>query len=265
MFCTTRRIRSTLALAALAASAACDSSPTEELPPPSIDLTTSTRTVAAGTPLQLTANVTEADGSASRRNVSWESSDPTLATVSSSGRVTAVESGRVVITASAGGSSDTLHLTAMRAPNAGGPQSTFLRFTSTPGDYIGGGQTQSYVLGSGSFSGGMIQSNAVRVRYDGGGATWWYTELAAPQGQPLKVGTYQNATRYPFQAPTSPGLDFSGSGRGCNQLSGRFTIHDIAYTHEGQLQRLHATFRQHCENGPSYLDGEVAVFLNPLR
>lgn len=266
---TFRPIRSAVALAALVASAACEGSPTEELPmkelpPPSVDVTAPTRTVAAGTPLQLAASVTEADGSASRRAVAWSSSDPSIATVSNTGRVDAVESGGVVITARAGGTADTLHLTAMRAPNPGGPQSTFLRFVSSPGEYIGEGQTQNYALGSGRFT-GMMEANHARATYDAGGGTWWWVRLAVPQGQPLRVGTYQNATRWPFQAVTEPGLDFSGSGRGCDHISGRFTIHDVAYTHEGELQRLHATFRQYCNFSTKYLDGEVALFLNPLR
>ena len=40
---------------------------------------------------------------------------------------------------------------------------------------------------------------------------------------------------------------------------------DIAVDHEGRLHRFHATFRQHCEAGSTYLDGEVAVLLRPLR
>lgn len=259
--------RTTLPFALAVALAACGDSPTEqekELPPPSVELSTTTRTVAAGTPLQLDAAVKEADGSSSTRPVQWESSDPTIATVNNAGRVSAVESGPVTITASVGGTSDTLQITAMRAPNPGGPQSTFLAFTSTQGDFIGGGQSARYTLASGSWSGGMMPNRrGVNARFQAGG-TWWLAEFAAPAGKPLTVGVYQNAARYPFQE-AAPGLDFAGSGRGCNVLTGYFTIHDIAYTHEGQLQRLHASFRQHCERGPSYLDGQIAILLNPLR
>jgi hypothetical protein len=245
--------------------AACDS-PTEELPPPTVALTAPTRTVAAGTPLQVSATVTEASGKASTRKITWESSDPAIAAVDASGRVTANESGPVTITASVGGTSDTLHVTAMRAPNPGGPQSTFLAFSSTPGDYIGQGQTVGYGLSSGSWNATTAAGRReVHIRYDGGGLNWWYLEFAAPQSQGLKVGTYQGAARWPFQPATSPGLSFSGNGRGCNTLTGRFVIHDIAIDHEGKLHRLHATFRQHCEGGASYLDGEVAILQQPLR
>jgi hypothetical protein len=53
---------------------------------------------------------------------------------------------------------------------------------------------------------------------------WWYLRLAAPDGANLSVGSYANATRWPFQETTAPGLDFSGNGRGNNRLTGSFNI-----------------------------------------
>ena len=97
------------------------------------------------------------------------------------------------------------------------------------------------------------------------GAGNWNLALAAPQGQRLKVGTYEGATRWPFQAATVPGLSFYGQGRGCNTVTGRFVIHDIAIDHEGRVHRLHVTFRQHCEGGSAYGDGEAAVLQFPMR
>ena len=44
----------------------------------------------------------------------------------------------------------------------------------------------------------------------------WRLEFAAPQGQPLAVGYYSAARRYPF-TPFN-GLSVSGSGRGCNNV-----------------------------------------------
>ncbi len=235
-----RLARGTLPLAALLSFTACES-PTEERPPPAIVLTVPTQTVTAGSTLQVSATVTETDGSASTRRIQWQS-------------------------ASVGGTTQSVEITVMRAPNPGGPQSTFLRYTSTPGDWIGQGQTANYTVNSGTWTATIAPNRReALVRFDAGGATWWDVRLAAPQGQTLEVGTYQNATRWPFQAPTSPGLSFSGSGRGCNTLTGQFTIHDIAVDHEGNLHRFHVTFRQHCEGGSTYLDGEVAVLLRPLR
>ncbi|HEU0300589.1 MAG TPA: Ig-like domain-containing protein [Longimicrobium sp.] len=261
----TRLVRGTLPFAAVLSFAACDS-PTEERDPPAIELAVATQTVMVGSTLQVSATVTETDGSASTRRIQWRSADVNVATVNGSGVVTGIAGGTTTISASVGGTTQSVEITVMRAPNPGGPQSTFLSFTSTPGDWIGQGQTASYTLASGSWIATIAPNRQeALVRLDGGGATWWEARFAAPRGQTLEVGTYQNATRWPFQAPTSPGLSFSGSGRGCNTLTGRFTIHDIAVDHEGNLHRFHATFRQHCEGGATYLDGEVAILLRPLR
>lgn len=251
----------------LFAFAACSDTLTGERPPPTIVLTAPTRTVSAGSTLQLSATVTEADGSSSTRRVQWESSDRAVATVNESGLVTGVNGGVTTITAMVGGASATLDLTGMRAPTPGGPQSTFLSYVSQPGDYIGGGRTARYTLSSGTWTAVSTKQygSGVSIRFDAGAGTWWEANFATPKGQVLAVGTYEGATRYPFHEGTSPGLSFYGSGVGCSTVTGRFVIRDIAIDHEGKVHRLHASFRQHCEGGPSYLDGEVAVLMQPLR
>jgi hypothetical protein len=76
---------------------------------------------------------------------------------------------------------------------------------------------------------------------------WWFLDFAVPQGQALAVGTYLNATRYPFELSTAPGLSFVGDGRGDNQLTGYFTILDITIV-GGQLSSFAADFTQFDEN-----------------
>jgi hypothetical protein len=53
---------------------------------------------------------------------------------------------------------------------------------------------------------------------------YWNLELAAPKDASLSVGSYANATRWPFQETTTPGLTFSGNYRGNNRLTGSFNI-----------------------------------------
>ncbi len=65
------------------------------------------------------------------------------------------------------------------------------------------------------------------------------------------------AERWPFQSPARPGLDVSGEGRGCNTLSGRFVVRDVAYGPGGDVQRFAADFEQHCEEGPRALTGSM--------
>jgi hypothetical protein len=97
-----------------------------------------------------------------------------------------------------------------------------------------------------------------------GNGDWWYVTMQAPTGTPLTSGTYNNATRWPFQASVTPGLDVSGEGRGWNRSWGSFIIPDASFGPNGKLQRFHATFEQRCEQQSSPgLRGEIRVCRHP--
>jgi hypothetical protein len=82
-------------------------------------------------------------------------------------------------------------------------------------------------------------------------------------GAPLTPGTfYDNAQREPFAQPGHPGLEVSFQNRGCNTLTGNFTVNDLTYTTDpvtGALKLLtfDATFEQHCEGLPPALFGRI--------
>jgi len=146
-----------------------------------------------------------------------------------------------------------------RAPLGG----NFVSFVSDAGDYIGQGWTLLHEAPTSTFTPPTPDPSRNRltlriVGSDGLSTLNWGLDLAAPQGQQLVAGTYLNATRYPFQAPTVPGLNFSGDGRGCNMLSGQFTITEIVFGGDGSIQRLRATFEQHCEGAGPALRGTVS-------
>jgi hypothetical protein len=136
-----------------------------------------------------------------------------------------------------------------------------LSFVSDPGDYIGQGWTVLHEAPTSTFAPTFdVARNHLSFRIvgsDGLDTLDWSLDFSAPNGQQLTTGTYLSATRYPFQAPTVPGLSFSGDGRGCNQLGGQFTIADFAYGSDGSVQRLTATFEQHCEGGGPALRGKI--------
>lgn len=104
----------------------------------------------------------------------------------------------------------------------------------------------------------------VRINYNGG-SQWFDFTFAAPtynpvtntnDGQPLHLGLYDRATRWPFNSPTRPGLDVSGTGRGNNTLYGWFNILELDYNATtGALDAFAVDFRQYDEatgpNGPS--------------
>lgn len=142
-----------------------------------------------------------------------------------------------------------------------------LTMQSQSGDYIGLGRNYSYDTTTGKFSAGVGTStsgvpNYLSMSYIGRNYDhWWYLDFSTRQlGTPLQVGTYTNARRAPFAPLGHPGLDVSGDGRGCNQLSGSFTIEEIQFEQiSGQtyLRRLVATFEQHCEFATPALTGRI--------
>ena len=133
---------------------------------------------------------------------------------------------------------------------------TALQMTSDPGDYIGQGRTYLFTPTDGAFSGQTGNNNYVRIGFDGG-TNWWSLTFQAANGAVLAPGIYEGATRWPFQSPTAPGLDVSGTGRGCNQSSGRFVVFEVVYGANGTVQRFAAEFEQHCEHVTPALRGSI--------
>jgi len=135
---------------------------------------------------------------------------------------------------------------------------TVLILKSQPGDYIGQGERTVYRLTDGWFT--------VRPQYGGGfqvyfrtldNGAWWYLRFVPPAGKSLAIGHYEDAHRVPFQSPMKPGLDISGNGRGCNQLTGRFLVSELLVDKWGNVKSLAIDFEQHCENLPPALYGSV--------
>ena len=157
-------------------------------------------------------------------------------------------------------------------PTDPGPEpTTFLSFASSPGDFIGGGETHRYVLTDGTWAAsyaGSTEASFLQVSVVPVTTPWswfWYLHLGAPAGQTLHVGTYESAERWPFQSAAHPGLDFSGTGRGCNTLVGRFVISELSLGPSNTISRLHATFEQHCEGSSAALTGEISIVANPWK
>jgi hypothetical protein len=132
------------------------------------------------------------------------------------------------------------------------------RFVSEPGDYIGGGITKSYNNATSVFG---LTGTANGLTYTvSGQRDDWTVNLSPAAGETLRVGTYTDAQRYPFNEPGHPGLSVSGNGRGCNTLTGRFTIREIEFDGSGAVTALFATYEQHCEGGTPALRGTIHYF-----
>ncbi len=128
-------------------------------------------------------------------------------------------------------------------------------YSSSPQSWVGGGETVSVTPALGfSFvpyrnygNGVSFFVNDFDANPDFWATRWWYLDFAAPYGQPLSVGSYQGATRWPFQEMGSAGLDFSGNGRGNNTLTGSFDVLEVTYAVDGEVLTFAADFLQYDE------------------
>ena len=141
---------------------------------------------------------------------------------------------------------------------------TSVTFTGTGGDYITQDQAWSYDPSNSTID-ATASTNGNFVEVDISGDTTWTLDFAAPQGQALTAGTtYDNAARYPFQASTQPGLSLFGDGRGCNTVTGSFTVNKAVFGPDGSIQSFDATFVQQCEGSTtSEATGEVDIEAGP--
>lgn len=149
---------------------------------------------------------------------------------------------------------------------------SFLYLHGEAGDYIVGPTEELY-----TYQDAQISASA---NYDGGvsgsvtstdGSHWWYLDFAAPNGEPLTVGSYTGAVRFPFQEAHQAGLALYGDGRGCNTLTGQFDVTEAQYNPDGSPVVFDVTFEQHCEGGEAAAfgrfryesDGPVATDTTP--
>lgn len=124
----------------------------------------------------------------------------------------------------------------------------FVYLESQQGDSIGQGATNLYqtnitVVGSGA-----------RATVSAGGYSGDFA--GANSIAQLTVGYYSGLRRYPFNNPVRGGLNWSGNGRGCNDLTGWFAVDSVNYVN-GVLAGIKLRFEQHCDGQTPALNGIV--------
>ncbi len=140
---------------------------------------------------------------------------------------------------------------------------TEISFYGDPGDYITQGNAYRYttynsvIQFSRNFDGGVSASIS--------GDTWWSFDSATPAGTSFGPGVYLRAQRFPFQDAKSPGLDFSGDGRGCNTLRGKFVVYKSKFDSLGNPTKLDMTFEQHCEGAKPAAYGQLLLNAVPHK
>ncbi|GAA4445648.1 hypothetical protein [Phytohabitans houttuyneae] len=95
-------------------------------------------------------------------------------------------------------------------------------------------------------------------------SAFWSISFAAPVDEELHPGIYPDAERAGFQTGRAPGLDVSVGSGGCNEVYGRFTIHQIAFDTEGTVTMLEASFVRRCSPGAPAVSGDLRYNAFPL-
>jgi outer membrane protein assembly factor BamB len=124
--------------------------------------------------------------------------------------------------------------------------STFVYLNSQPGDYIGAGAKATYVSVSATGS-----ADNTLASFSAGGYSYQFKSVSGA----LAAGTYLNAARYPFNNSAN-GLSVSGNGRGCNTLTGQFTVKEIEFS-GSTVVKAAIDFEQHCEGATPALFGNI--------
>lgn len=155
----------------------------------------------------------------------------------------------------------TMTATSCGSPTDPEPVTTYFTFNSEPGDWVGSGKRGGVTLADGPWFARYFGGSDSPRRFEVG-VPGWSMVFAAPEGQIIGPGVFEDAQRSPVEP--YPVLDVS-TNRGCNVTSGRFEIGFVALGENGDLDKLRVTFSQYCEGSSAALHGEVSVVANPWR
>lgn len=136
----------------------------------------------------------------------------------------------------------------------GGPPPNSVRLESDAGDFIGQGRSYSYTSANAIIT---VAATGGHLTVSVSGDETWSGDFQMPSDSTrIERGTYANLERYPFHDPAEGGLSWSGEGRGCNALSGSFTVDSVRYSGD-TLTAIALRFEQHCEGATPALEGAV--------
>ncbi len=125
-------------------------------------------------------------------------------------------------------------------------------------DFLLGPVERLFTVNDGYFRAVLDMGQSIYVEYQGEGSSWLMA-FAAPGNGPLAPGVYEGATRYPFQAANEPGLSLSvgETGANCNQLTGRFIVHEVEYGPNRTVISFAADFEVTCVGATGTVTGTV--------
>lgn len=128
-----------------------------------------------------------------------------------------------------------------------------VRLTSDRGDYIGAGERHTYRSPEAAI---VLEATGGRLDVHVRGAESWDGSFMAPTSRDrIRPGRYTGLGRFDTNAG---GMEWTGQSRGCNVLSGWFSVDAVDYDANG-LAAIKLRFEQHCESGAPALHGMIAA------
>jgi hypothetical protein len=143
------------------------------------------------------------------------------------------------------------------------PLAATFSLSGDAGDTMTGGASYAYDAGTGATflartTDLSAANNSLFVSVKGTSGEQWTLYLQAPSGQSLAPGAYDGATKYVAgTSPAQPALYLGSSTRSCSTVAGSFTITDVVFAPNDSVQKLDATFEQHCNGAVAAARGEV--------
>lgn len=138
-----------------------------------------------------------------------------------------------------------------------------LSYTSSPGEFIGQGETLALatpdiLIGAASYGANSVDINAQTSDF----RRAFSLHFAAPTGTTLGLGTYDDAVR--FESDIAPGISIIANGSACNS-QGSFTVLALSIGERGYVNHLRIQFAQNCllDGIPGTLQGEVVYTAPP--
>lgn len=148
-------------------------------------------------------------------------------------------------------------------PNTTPASGNYVYFESSPGDWVGQGQTATLTPYDNlfevksrnlTFDVGLrgVEMNVV------GDTDYSGTFLGMSTLVRLEVGYYGGGLNTIGSAnPAKGALSWTGDSRGCNQANSWFAVDDISYDENGDVTLLDLRFSQTCESQPKPLHGKI--------
>jgi aryl-phospho-beta-D-glucosidase BglC (GH1 family)/uncharacterized protein YjdB len=180
--------------------------PAGSIPVTGVVLVPTSISIAAGTTIQLTATVSPSN--ATNKNVSWTSSNPTIASVNTTGVVTGVAAGTATITVSTADGAKTAECIVTVSPGGTG-NCTFGTPTAAALPTVNKSYTHAYVLGTGGPN--LSNVNTFTINWDLPNQGFYQFSANTTNGAPNWYVDLRTGASQTFASP-QPAITLSGTG-----------------------------------------------------